>query len=177
MIGAIEDVDPDWIIDFHRQGTYTVEPDAEFDPQNPDAREEADYPPDPDDDGSGTIVTGSLFWPINDQAPTDAVDLSKQIVATMTDQLSSYDQAIYTRYPGGTYPGIARNAYGIDGRGSVLFELSAGTLGDREFRIRQVMEGLLSAAEATADGSLSDVDPNDVDDLPEREFRGFTIEG
>jgi hypothetical protein len=177
VVDTVEEVDPDWIIDYHRQGEYVVAPDASFDPDNPDAREEAEYPPDPDDDGSGTIVTGSVFWPIAEGVPQDAQDLSKQMVATMVDEVSGYDRTVYTRYPGGTYPGIARNAYGLDGRGSVLFELSAGTLGDREFRIQQVMESLLGVVEATADGSLDDVDPNDVDDLPEREFRSFTIEG
>lgn len=50
----------------------------------------------------------------------------------------------------------------------MLFELSAGTLGDREFRIRQAFEGLLATVEATADGSHYDVGPESVDELPER---------
>lgn len=180
MLDAVEEVDPAWIVDFHRQGTYTVDEDAEFDPENPDAayeRAEDNYPPDPDDTGAGDVVTSSLFWPINEDVPQDAQDLSKQLVVTMFDQLTEYDQSTVTRYPGGTYAGIARNAYGLTGRGSVLFELSAGTLGDRSYRIRQVFEAVLSSVEATATGALDGVDPDRVDELPERHVNGFTVEG
>lgn len=173
----IEEVDPHWIIDFHRQGEYVVDPDATFDPENPEAESEEEYPPDPDDTGAGTIVTGSLFWPINEGVSENVQDLSKQVVSTIYDELTEFDQATYSRYPGGTYAGIARNAFGLSGRGSVLFELSAGTLGDREFRIRQVFEGLVAAVEATADDSLYEVDPDNVEELPERESNSFTVEG
>lgn len=174
VIDAIDDVDPKWIADFHRQGSYVVDYQSEFDLDevlNPDEEEDEempDYPPDPDDPGDGDIVTGSMFWPINPNVDEEVRDLSKQVVYTMYDELSGFDRANYTRYPGGTFGGIARNGHGLAGYGSVLFELSAGTLGDREFRIRQVFEAVLSAAHATADGSLYDVDPDSVDELPER---------
>lgn len=86
----------------------------------------------------------------------------------MYDGLSEQDRANYTRYPGGIFGGIARNGHGLAGYGSVLFELSQGTLGDREFRIRQAFTALSAALDATADGSLYDVDPESVDELPER---------
>lgn len=174
VIDAVNDVDPKWIADFHRQGSYVVDYESEFDLEevlNPDDEEDeemADYPPDPDDPGDGDIVTGSMFWPINPNVDEEVRDLSKQVVYTMYDELSGFDRANYTRYPGGTFGGIARNGHGLAGYGSVLFELSAGTLGDREFRIRQVFEAVLSAAHATADGSLEEVDPDSVDELPER---------
>lgn len=178
VIDAIQDIDPVWIADFHRQGSYVVDYESEFDLDevlNPDEdddeedeEEMPDYPPDPDDPGAGDIVTGSMFWPINPNVDEEVRDLSKQVVYTMYEELSEFDQANYTRYPGGTFGGIARNGHALAGYGSVLFELSAGTLGDREFRIRQVFEAVLSAAHATADGSLYDVDPDSVDELPER---------
>lgn len=179
MLDAVEEVDPAWIADFHRQGTYTVDEDAEFDPENPSAayeRAEENYPPDPDADGGGDVVTSSLFWPINENVPTEAQNLSKRLVVTMFDRLTEFDQSTVTRYPGGTYAGIARNAYGLTGRGSVLFELSAGTLGDRSYRIRQVFEAVLSAVDATATGALDGVDPDRTDELPERHVDGFTVE-
>lgn len=168
MLNMVDERDPKWIVDFHRQGEYVVDYEFEFDPENPGRENEREYPPDPDDPGGGDIVTASLFWPINEDVPQDAQDLSKQLVYTIYDELSEYDQANVTRYPGGTYGGIARNGYGLQGLGSVLFELSQGTLGDREYRIQQAMEGLLSVVEATADGSLYDVDPDNVSELPER---------
>ncbi|MFC6836693.1 M14 family zinc carboxypeptidase [Halomarina ordinaria] len=176
LLDAVERVDPDWIIDYHRQGTYCVDPDATFDPENPgEAYERGEYPPSRDDDGGGELVTTSVFWPINEDVPQEAQDLSKRLVWTMTEALTAFDRSTVTRYPGGTYAGIARNAYGLQGRGSVLYELSAGTLGDREFRVRQVFESLLSCLDATADGSLDDVDPENVTQLPERETNGFTV--
>lgn len=168
MLQMVEERDPEWIVDFHRQGEYVVDYEFEFDPENPDRENEREYPPDPDDPGGGDIVTASVFWPINEDVPQDAQDLSKQMAYTIYDELSEYDQANVTRYPGGTYGGIARNGYGLQGLGSVLFELSQGTLGDREYRIQQAMDGLLSVVEATANGSLYDVDPDKVSELPER---------
>ncbi len=174
VIDMVDDVDPKWIADFHRQGEYVVDYESEFDiddvlgDDEDDDEEMADYPPDPDDPGDGDIVTGSMFWPINPDVDEEVQDLSKQVVYTMYDALSGFDGANYTRYPGGTFGGIARNGHALAGHGSVLFELSAGTLGDREFRVRQVFEAVLATAHATADGSLDDVDPDDVDELPER---------
>lgn len=176
VIDLVSDVDPEWIVDFHRQGSYVVDYESTFDIEdvlNPDEDEDEDeemedYPPDPDDPGDGDIVTGSMFWPINPDVDGEVQDLSKQLVYTMYDALLEYDGANYTRYPGGTFGGIARNGHALAGYGSVLFELSAGTLGDREFRVRQVFEAVLAAAHATADSSLTDVDPDSVDELPER---------
>ncbi|WP_254543122.1 M14 family zinc carboxypeptidase [Halomarina pelagica] len=176
VLDAVERVDPDWVVDYHRQGTYCVDPDAAFDPANPGAAyERGRYPPAPDDDGGGELVTASLFWPIAEGVPTAARTLSKRLVWTMFESLDALDRSTVTRYPGGTHRGVARNAYGLQGRGSVLFELSTGTLGDREFRVRQVFESLLAALEATADGSLRRVDPNRVTELPERETNNFVV--
>lgn len=177
VLDAVDRIDPEWIVDYHRQGTYTTDPDATFDPENPgEAYERGSYPPDPDDSGAGDIVTSSLFWPINEDVPQESQDLSKQMVSVMYDELTEYDQSTVSRYPGGTYAGIARNAYGLAGYGSVLFELSTGTLGDREFRLRQIFTSLIAIIKATATGTLYDVDPGSVSRLPERETDGFVIE-
>jgi hypothetical protein len=93
----------------------------------------------------------------------------------MYDELTADSEANVTWYPGGTYAGIARNGHGLQGRGSVLFESSAGTLGDREYRVQHVAESLLAATKATADGSLSDVDPSNVRQIPGR-VNDFTVE-
>ena len=176
--GIVDEVDPDWIIDYHRQGEYVVDEDRKFDPEvypEEELDEPEPYPPDPDDAGGGDVVTSSLFWPINEDVPEDARDLSKQLVYTMYDELTTDSEANVTWYPGGTYAGIARNGHGLQGRGSVLFELSAGTLGDRQFRVEHVAESLLAVTKATADGSLSDIDPSNVQEIPGR-GSDFTVE-
>lgn len=179
LYDTVETIDPDWIIDYHRQGEYVVDEDGTYDPDlypEEEVGEPEPYPPDPDDAGAGNIVTSSLFWPINEDVPEDAQNLSKRLVYTMYDELTTDSEADVTWYPGGTYAGIARNAHGLQGRGSVLFELSAGTLGSREYRVQHVAESLLTALNATADGSLSDVDPSNIRQIPGR-GDDVTVEG
>ncbi|SFL34569.1 Zinc carboxypeptidase [Halogranum rubrum] len=187
----VEDLDTEWIIDFHRQGEYVVDEDLKFvDRQqyiDGELGEEEMYPPDPNDPGAGHIVTSSLFWPINEDVPEDARNLSKQLVYTMYDAITTESDTDVltvgdehtpnsTWYPGGTYAGIARNGFGLRGMGSVLFEVSAGTLGDRLYRIQHVAEAFLTAVKATADGSLTDVDPSKVEEIPGR-GSSVTVEG
>lgn len=165
-----QSIDPDWIIDYHRQGEYVVDENRTYDPAYPDEQIEDDepYPPESDDAGAGHIVTSSIFWPINDGVREEVKDYSKQLAYLMYDELTTDSKANVTWYPGGTYAGIARNQHGLQGRGSVLFELSAGTLGSREYRVQHVAESLLAVTKATATGSLSDVDPSNVTQIPGR---------
>jgi hypothetical protein len=173
-----EKIDPEWIIDYHRQGEYMVAEEATYYPEYPDPSYEEKYPtiepypdrypPDPDDPGGGNIVTSSVFWPANEDVDEDVRDFSKQLAYVMYDELTTDSQANVTWYPGGTYPGISRNAHGLQGRGSVLFELAAGTFGSREYRVQHVAESLLAVAKATADGSVHNADPSNVTDIPGR---------
>ena len=186
----VEELDVDWIIDYHRQGEYVVDEDKMFTDREKYINEglgDAPYPPDPNDPGAGHIVTSSLFWPINEDVPEDARNLSKQLVYTMYEEVTTEsDKDVMwadnghnpnsTWYPGGTYSGIARNGFGLRGKGSVLFELSAGTLGSRAYRVQHVAESMLAAVKATADGSLFDVDPSNVEKIPGR-GRSVTVEG
>lgn len=172
-----ETIDPDWIVDYHRQGEYVVAEDATFYPEYPEVPYEEkyavgydpqEYPPSPDAAGGGNIVTSSVFWPINENVAEDVADYSKQLAYTMYDELTTDSEANVTWYQGGTYAGIARNAHGLQGRGSVLFELAAGTLGDRAYRVQHVAESLLAVTKATADGSVHRVDPSNVTQIPGR---------
>lgn len=178
VAGLVTDVDPDWILDYHRQGIYTVDEDATFDPENPEAAyQRREYPPDPDDDGGGDVVTTSLFWPIHEDVPEETRGQSKRLAWTIHDGLGAVEGTTVSRYPGGTHPGITRNAYGRGGYPTVLFEVSAGTLGDRAFRIRQVVRSVLAATTAIAEGSVDDVDADNVRRLPERHVDGFIAGG
>lgn len=188
----LEELDAEWIIDFHRQGEYVVNEDLTFVDRQKYidgelGAEDEVYPPDPDDPGAGNIVTSSLFWPINENVSEDARNLSKQLVYTMYDEVTTESDTDMmtvgeehnvdsTWYPGGTYAGIARNGFGLRGAGSVLFEVSAGTLGNRLYRVQHVAEAFLAAVKATADGSLTDVDPTDIQKIPGR-GSSVTVEG
>ena len=79
-----------------------------------------------------------------------------------------------TRYDGGGFAGIARNAYGLLGGGSVLFEVAGQIEGSPSINNGQKAIGklksgvrkiLLSLLEATANGSLFDEDPNEAETL------------
>ena len=88
----------------------------------------------------GNMVTASTLWPTavatadqleavdpGARARFDAgVDMAKRVVAVIAKKLAQYSYADLSRYPGGTEPGISRNAYGLLGSGSVLLELRGG---------------------------------------------------
>ncbi|MET0414722.1 MAG: hypothetical protein ABW022_01705, partial [Actinoplanes sp.] len=73
-----------------------------------------------------------------------------------------------TRYPGGDYEGIARNAYGILGSSSLLVELSDLPADQIELQIRTAYTSMMATAKGAADGSLWRADPARADDIPER---------
>lgn len=52
--------------------------------------------------------------------------MAKRVVVVIAQTLAPYPYADLSRYPGGTEPGISRNAYGLLGSGSVLLELRGG---------------------------------------------------
>jgi hypothetical protein len=88
----------------------------------------------------GKMVTASTLYPTASQTATrllgvdkDAVTrfntgqtMAKRVVVLIAQTLAQYPYADLSRYPGGTEPGISRNAYGLLGSGSVLLELRGG---------------------------------------------------
>jgi predicted deacylase len=143
---------PQVVIDLHHQGSYV--------------------------DADGDLITGSTFWP-NATATAAAigraaefaaaVELSKKVVATLVTELDQYGFANITRYPGTLPPGIARNAYGLLGAGSVLFELR-GDIGVKSngYITKMAYQASKSVVQALADGSLFDADVAVAEALPER---------
>lgn len=143
---------PDVVMDLHHQGSFV--------------------------DADGDLITGSTFWPnatgtaaaIGRSAEfAQAVELSKKVVATLVTRLGQYGFANISRYPGTLPPGIARNAYGLLGAGSVLFELR-GDIGTKSngYIAKSAYYAARSVVEALADGSLFDADTAIADALPER---------
>ncbi|HKJ57394.1 MAG TPA: M14 family zinc carboxypeptidase [Nitriliruptoraceae bacterium] len=147
-----DELQPDIVMDLHHQGSYV------------------------DDDGD--LITGSTLWPnataaaellgVTDQFE-DAVVVSKQVVATMATELDQYGYANLTLYPGTTTPGIARNAYGLLGAGSVLFEMRGG-IGTKSngYVAKTAYNAVKAVVVALADGSLADTDIAIAESLPER---------
>jgi hypothetical protein len=88
----------------------------------------------------GRLVTASTLYPTADgtAARLQEVDpaalarfnagktMAKRVVVIIAETLAQYPYANLSRYPGGTEPGISRNAYGLLGSGSVLLELRGG---------------------------------------------------
>ena len=93
--------------------------------------------------------------------------MAKRVVVVIALKLAHYPYARLSRYPGGTEPGISRNAYGLLGAGSVLLELRGG-LGTKSGGYIQKIGYHASYAiveELARDPSLSAFDPNLADIL------------
>lgn len=131
---------PIWMIDIHGQGTYVTD--------------------------EGENVTSSMLWPTNGDVATENVTLSRQLCVTIMDHMYKYGFATVNQYPGGSYAGIARNAYGLAGAGSVLVEIKGG-IGQKSVGMltKHTVEQMTAVLEATADGSLYDADPDRVVEL------------
>jgi hypothetical protein len=143
VIDAFLAYGPLWMADFHHQGTYRTE--------------------------DGENVTSSILWPRNEDVLEEYVELSKQLCVQIYDHMQQFGYATVTLYPGGTFAGIARNAYGLMEAGSILVELKGGIYPKQNGMItKHAFEQMWTILEATADGSLYDVDPARSDEIPPR---------
>ena len=133
---------PRVVVDYHMQGRYL----------QPDGRE----------------TTASILWPTTPLASAAAVTAGRQVAVRNYEAMTYVARANVTRYPGGDYEGIARNAYGILGSASLLVELSDLPAERVEFQIRTAFVSMLATAQGAADGSLWRVDPDRADAIPER---------
>ena len=169
VVEAYKTYQPIWVIDIHNQDIDRIAADA--DPDGPNR--------------PGRRHTSSVLWPTNEDVRPEAVDLSKQLAVAMKQASLSRGYSEMDRYNGGSFPGIARNAYGLAATdridagetgvgGSVLVEISGQTEGTLDTLIGQKAIGMLknearliltAALEATADGSVFGIDPDLVDEL------------
>jgi len=143
---------PDLVVDFHHQGTYV--------------------------DDAGRMITGSIMWPNADaeadrlglgDAWTQTVEDSQRAVAVMLNSVESKGYANITRYPSTTTPAIARNAYGLLGSASVLFELR-GDIGQKSggYIAKTAETTGFALLQSVADGSWLTTDLAPVENIPER---------
>jgi len=133
---------PRIVVDYHMQGRYL----------QPDGRE----------------TTASILWPTSPLASAAAVTAGRRLAVRNYEAMTYVAGANVTRYPGGDYEGIARNAYGILGSASLLVELSDLPAEQVEFQIRTAFVSMLATAQGAADGSLWRIDPARADRIPER---------
>jgi hypothetical protein len=133
---------PSIVVDYHMQGRYV----------QPDGRE----------------TTASILWPTSPLAEAGPVTRSRQVAVRNYDAMTLLARANVTRYPGGDYEGIARNAYGILGSASLLVELSDLPADQVEFQIRTAFVSMLATAQGAADRSLWRIDPARADTIPPR---------
>jgi hypothetical protein len=133
---------PRIVTDYHMQGRYV----------QPDGRE----------------TTASILWPTSPLSGSAAVTASRQLAVRNYDAMTYLAGANVTRYPGGDYEGIARNAYGILGSASMLVELSDLPADQVEFQIHTAFVSMIATAQGAADGSLWLVDPTRADRIPAR---------
>lgn len=150
---------PIWVVDVHNQGLLRVPEDA-----------------DPIANTPGADVVASVLWPLNENVAPEVVEYSQQLALIMKRESLTNPDSELTRYNGGTYAGIARNAYGLlgsqrvaDGEeypvgGSILLEIS-GNSGDpltpqeQSRRVGVASDLVWSVLDATADGSVANVNP------------------
>ncbi|MFI7600208.1 M14 family zinc carboxypeptidase [Actinoplanes sp. NPDC049681] len=133
---------PQIVVDYHMQGRY----------RQPDGRE----------------TTASILWPTTTLAGEAAVARSRQLAVRNHDAMTYLAGAYVSRYPGGDYEGIARNAYGILGSASLLVELSDLPEAQVDFQIRTAFVSMIATAQGAADRSIWRADPARADTIPER---------
>ncbi|WP_204006273.1 M14 family zinc carboxypeptidase [Virgisporangium aurantiacum] len=133
---------PAVVVDYHMQGRYL----------QPDGRE----------------TTASILWPTSPLAGADAVTRGRQLAVRNYTAMTYLAGANVTRYPGGDYEGIARNAYGVLGSASLLVELSNLPPEQVPAQIRTAFVSMLATAQGAADRTLWKADPADADAIPAR---------
>jgi len=134
---------PSIMVDYHMQGRYAFPP--------PDGRE----------------ITTSIMWPNHPAVSADALRRSKQVGVRVHDAFTRAG-AVVSQYPGGTYQGIARNAYGLLGSASLLVELSALPPEREHFQVHTAYLSMVDLARAAASGALDRIDPAAADEIPPR---------
>lgn len=137
---------PDLFVDYHNQHTYVEE--------------------------GGDMVTMSLFVSDHPDIAADADTKSRQMAVQAFDAVDRYGHATVTEFPGASTRTIADTAYALLGSGSLLVESrgQASQIGQKSagMLIRQNLVVMREIAAAAADGSLDELDPARMDELPER---------
>ncbi|SFS74350.1 M14 family zinc carboxypeptidase [Halostagnicola kamekurae] len=143
IVDVVEELDPLWMVDMHNQLTYRTD--------------------------DGDIVSNSVYWPTHEDVPDETRRLGKRLCRAAFEEADRFGNATVTSYPGGNQLGIARNSHGVAGVACMLLE-TRGHMGQEALgrRIRNEFAIVTRLIEATADGSLFEIDPALAEDIPER---------
>jgi len=139
---------PAFVVDYHHQGSYVSD--------------------------DGDLITASIFWPNAAGVPASALTLSRQVCVVIWDTMSHYGFAEISQYPGTLPRGIARNAYGLRGAGSVLVEFR-GDIGQKSagMLVRTAYTIMGAVAESVAEGTVYLQDPARASLIP---LRGESVD-
>jgi hypothetical protein len=132
---------PEWIADFHHQGTYVTE--------------------------DGENVSSSVLWPTNENVSESVINLSKQLCITIHDHMAQYGYATVTQFHKYAYPATAENGYALAGAASILVEVK-NSVGQKQIGMikKHAVQQMWSILRATADESLYSVDSSRSDEIP-----------
>lgn len=156
----------DVFVDLHHQGLYYV--DGTPDPVTLSLS--AQFVPDP---GS---AEGAKYA---EYADTYDFDFSRQLNLLAYNELQSYGESKFTNISlysqGLDLPGTALGSYALNGSGTVLFEVRGQTqmMGQKEKGqlSKSVERGLSAIIDGVADGSVTELDPEDYEDIPTTAYR------
>ncbi|WP_257351886.1 M14 family metallopeptidase [Pseudalkalibacillus decolorationis] len=156
---VLQKYQPDYMIDFHHQGTQTTLGDSD------------------------ELVSGSILHPTNPDVAPEVVDGSKRLGSVVYDAVEAKGYATLSKYRGGTAPKIGRNGIAlqydistllIEVRGMADHYYEPYVLGQKSngYLIKQAVVAMEASIKAIADGSIETADTSFWDSLPESGYRG-----
>ncbi|PTX64379.1 hypothetical protein C8P63_103165 [Melghirimyces profundicolus] len=151
---------PDYLIDFHHQGTRERYGDTD------------------------ELVSGSILHPTHENVDPDVLQRSKQLGSVVYHALEQKGYAKISKYPGSDNPAIARNNFALDyGSATLLMEMRGMAdhyyepyiLGQKSngYLIRQAFTAMLATTQSLADGSIQQADTSFWDTLPESNYDDY----
>lgn len=143
IVNIVDEIDPLWFVDIHNQLSYVMD--------------------------NGDLVTNSVLWPLHEDVPAETRELGKQLSRLAYDKAHQFGNSTPTRFPGGGTLGVARNSHGVEGVASMLLE-TRGHIGQKSQGqlVRNELAIISALIEATADGSVYEVNPALADEIPLR---------
>ncbi|NDI34953.1 M14 family zinc carboxypeptidase [Chengkuizengella sediminis] len=150
---VIQKYEPDYMIDFHHQGTQTTLGDTD------------------------EYVSGSILYPTNEGVDSEVRERSKQLGAIVYNAVDAKGYGLLSKYRGGTAPTISRNGLALEyGIATLLFEMRGMAdhyyepyvLGQKSngYLIQQGVTAMKAVLESFVDDSIETVDTSFWDTLP-----------
>ncbi|SHE36826.1 protein of unknown function [Modicisalibacter ilicicola DSM 19980] len=155
VLDVVDEYEPDLFLDYHHQNNYLGE--------------------------DGELDTMSIQWATNPEVAPQVSETGQRAAVAIANQLEDFDHAELSLFPGSDNPAIARNGLALEGTPTLLVEqrglqemdqVAQGLDTDYSALASAIAtEGLLSmlgVIESMADGSFSELDPEDALMIAER---------